>query len=118
MRYYRALTDGEVATGPIRVSWLLGGYYQISSRTRDDRYEGRYRYDRWQQSDRYPCEKWYGRCVEIEEQEAMELDPEHFRDGVIWDSYERFKSHDAEWEAKKQGTKTKAKSNGGNSLWK
>jgi len=56
--------------------------------------------------------------VEIEEQEAMELDPEHFRDGVIWDSYERFKSHDAEWEAKKQGTKTKAKSNGGNSLWK
>jgi hypothetical protein len=113
MKYYRALTDGEIAIGPMRVSWLYHGYHQIAARCYDSKVEYGcgcgYYYHFWQRnSEFFPNVKEFGECVEITEQEAMQLDPGLFEDHVIWDNYESFKPHDAMCEAERCKTKVRS----------
>ena len=86
-RYFQALADGTISTGPIRVTFQMNGYPHIAYRDREN----------------VPCfsvraneinfVREFGKLVQITEDEALLLDPDLFT--YLWKDYREF----TEWEA-------------------
>jgi len=86
-RYFQALNDGTISTGPIRVTFQMNGYPHIAYRDREN----------------VPCfsvraneinfVREFGTLVQITEDEALHLDPDLF--GYLWKDYPSFAEQEA-----------------------